>query len=351
MVVIKRSRGIVILLFLSIFVLSQASVSYAQEDLDDYSDLYSELYASDTTDFDGSYYIPLIMDIYLDESGKMLLIGYISPDQINNLTFLDSSEYLYDEETGELYLVTDSLTSKQANSWRLDLSFGGYYTEGHISVYLPDGAVFKEVSYSEGFDHFVGMSDDVVVVDIQGFDMSEPVIVIEYQQNIGEGGEIPTDTSDTTSGENGGGLEGPGTGPDESLSYLIAVIALILVVVVVVYIVVSKRPKKNEHQRESDVVHDFSEPKKDDGNVIEVTSEMKKVIETLSDRERLIVEALIRSNGRLSQADIRYETEIPKSSLTGIIQNLEQKKIITKRQKGRTNIIELSEWFLLKKER
>ena len=337
MLVLNRNCSIVVLLFLSILVLSMVPISSAQDDLYDYDAFYSELFASDTTDPDDSYYVPLIMDIYLDESGKLLLVGYVGPDQINNLTFLDSSEYIFDEETGELYVVTDSLTTKQANIWTLDLSFGGYYTEGHITVYLPDGAVFKKASYSEGFDHFVGMSDGAVVVDIQGFGMNEPEIVIEYQQNIGEGGVIPPDTSDTVAGE-------------ISITTF-AFIALIPVVAGVAFIWLSRRSEKDETSGGVDAGIGAGEPKKADDGTIKVTSEMNKVIGTLSDRERSIIEALIKSNGRLSQADIRYETEIPKSSLTGIIYNLEQKKIITKKQKGRTNIIELSEWFLLKKER
>jgi len=51
----------------------------------------------------------------------------------------------------------------------------------------------------------------------------------------------------------------------------------------------------------------------------------------------------------MTQADLRYETEIPKSSLTGILRTLERRKIINKKEWGRTNVIELSEWFLSKK--
>ena len=51
-------------------------------------------------------------------------------------------------------------------------------------------------------------------------------------------------------------------------------------------------------------------------------------------------------NGEMTQADLRYETGIPKSSLTGILRNLERRNIINKKEWGRTNVIELSEWFL-----
>jgi uncharacterized membrane protein len=72
--------------------------------------------------------------------------------------------------------------------------------------------------------------------------------------------------------------------------------------------------------------------------VIETTADMLRVMETLTDRERAIVNALLKHNGEMTHADLRYETEIPKSSLTGIIRSLERRK----------NVIELSDWFLSK---
>jgi hypothetical protein len=84
---------------------------------------------------------------------------------------------------------------------------------------------------------------------------------------------------------------------------------------------------------------------------IEITSEMAAVMETLTSRERAVLTALIDRKGRMTQADIRYETRIPKSSLTGIILSLERRKLIIKKEWGRTNIIELSEWFLFKRGR
>lgn len=85
-------------------------------------------------------------------------------------------------------------------------------------------------------------------------------------------------------------------------------------------------------------------------NNIEITSEMAAVMETLTARERAVLNALIEHNGKMNQADIRYETSIPKSSLTGILLSLERRKLITKKEKGRTNAIELSAWFLSTKD-
>ena len=83
---------------------------------------------------------------------------------------------------------------------------------------------------------------------------------------------------------------------------------------------------------------------------IEVSSEMEAVMQTLTARERAVITTLIDHSGRMTQAEIRYETGTPKSSLTGILISLERRKLVTKKEWGRTNIIELSEWFLSKKE-
>jgi uncharacterized membrane protein len=80
---------------------------------------------------------------------------------------------------------------------------------------------------------------------------------------------------------------------------------------------------------------------------IAITSEMARVMETLTDRERAVANALIKHEGEMFQVDIRYETEIPKSSLTAILRSLEKRKLIKKKEWGRTNLILLSEWFLI----
>jgi uncharacterized membrane protein len=77
---------------------------------------------------------------------------------------------------------------------------------------------------------------------------------------------------------------------------------------------------------------------------------MAAVMETLTAREKAVLAALIENNGKMNQSDIRFETRIPKSSLTGILLSLERRKLIIKKEKGRTNAIELSEWFLSKRD-
>ena len=78
---------------------------------------------------------------------------------------------------------------------------------------------------------------------------------------------------------------------------------------------------------------------------------MEAVIQTLTHREQAVISTLVEHGGRMTQAEIRYDTKTPKSSLTGILISLERRKLVTKKEWGRTNIIELSEWFLSQRER
>jgi DNA-binding HxlR family transcriptional regulator len=84
---------------------------------------------------------------------------------------------------------------------------------------------------------------------------------------------------------------------------------------------------------------------------IELTSEISTVMDTLTDKEQSILKELLQHGGTMTQTEIRYEMDISKSSLSGILTSMEKRKLITKKEKGRTNVIELSERFLNHKER
>lgn len=66
---------------------------------------------------------------------------------------------------------------------------------------------------------------------------------------------------------------------------------------------------------------------------------------------KAMMRTLIEAGGTMVQADLRCITEMAKSSLSGILLSLKNQKLINKRECCLTNVIELSEWFLSKKER
>jgi len=78
---------------------------------------------------------------------------------------------------------------------------------------------------------------------------------------------------------------------------------------------------------------------------------MNAIMETSANNERTIVQALIATGGRMTQAELRHETEMAKSSLSGILLSLKNRKLINKIECGHTNVVELSERFLSITER
>jgi len=120
----------------------------------------------------------LLLDVYLDEDGKALVIGYA--DNLDGLSFLESSEYIYDEETKALYVLTGLLTSMIGDRWELELVTGSCWDEYLVVFYLPPEVVLEAVDGSEGLEYQVAESDDALVVDFRGYDVKSPAVTMRY---------------------------------------------------------------------------------------------------------------------------------------------------------------------------
>jgi len=276
-----------------------------------------------------SYFNQLILDIYVDETGKTLVTGYV--DDIEGLPFLQTAEYLYENDTQQLYALTNALTWKYGDTWTLNFTTAAYYTDYHTIFYLPADVRLGRINSPAGLDYLVSASNDSFVIDMQGYDVGSPSVTIEYLQPLTE-----TEGADTV-------MNGNDSDNGYSLGYLPLVIALFVISVALIIAVFKLKRREEDTTR-----HHAEEPQAKEGGIGK-TPEMARIMETLTERERAIVNALIKHNGEMTQVDLRYETEIPKSSLTGILRTLERRQIIKKKEWGRTNVIELSDWFLSKK--
>lgn len=306
-----------------------------------------------------TYFNQLMLTIYLDETGKALVTGYV--DEISGLPFLNTAEYLYENHTHQLYALTNSLTTKNGDLWALNFTTTSFYTDYHTILYFPRAVQLGPIQCSTGLKPLISVSNESLVVDIQGYEVESPTFTIEYRQPLKEEGSTSAAVS------------------RYQLPLLLAAGSLGLILISL--FVVKKRGKGASKEGKEGKEGEGGEGKGKGGEEggegkggsgkqergeeggegggasravftrgeIEITSEMARVIETLTDRERAIVQALLKHGGEMTQADLRYETEIPKSSLTGIIRALERRKIIKKKEWGRTNVIELSDWFLSKK--
>jgi uncharacterized membrane protein len=329
---------------------------------------------------ENSAYQKLILNIYLDKTGKALVTGYVQ--DIRNLPFLNNSQYSYENDTLQLYALTDSLTRKNGNVWNLELASYGYFDNYHTTFYLPSDLMLKSINSTPGLDHLLSASNQSIIADFQGFEVLDPSVVIEYQQPLQQ--------------ETNAGIQ-------SNPRLVLGIIFLLTLASAFVFFM--KRRKKsskiepssailetNEAAKagpfiESEMIsspeqiepehmeepafetdrHEYdptsakaSELENTDEDMesaltdpavskdiiekeIEVTKEMAAVMETLTPRERIILQALIEAGGRTTQAELRYKTGTPKSSLSGILSSLERRKLIIKKEWGRTNIIELSE--------
>jgi hypothetical protein len=343
----------------------------------------------------------LILNVYLDFSGKALVTGYA--ENVSGLAFLNSSEFRFENDSRRLYALTDDLTAKVGDLWTLRFDARGSFEDYRVTFYLPREMSLGEINASTGLGYLLSASNESLVADVQGYEVTDPRISIQYRQPLPAGGAAPSSPPPAPVG----GF--PPVPPDGNANLILHLVAASLIMAGSALAIVMWRRKGESLQKapasgpeiamppagisppaevanaaapsvnlgggvgesspekvpelaaveeelmpvgepdESGVPNDFLEKGAWKGR-IEVSSEMEAVMQTLTARERAVITTLIDHSGRMTQAEIRYETGTPKSSLTGILISLERRKLVTKKEWGRTNIIELSEWFLSKKE-
>ncbi|MDD1742193.1 MAG: hypothetical protein LUQ47_02560 [Methanotrichaceae archaeon] len=354
-------------------------------------------------DINSEYVNRLILSIYLDKAGNSLVSGYT--ENPAGLIFLNSSQYSYDNNTSQLYAMTNALTRKEGDSWTLEFESLGSYEDYHLTFILPNDFMVKNISSTQGLNYQISISNDSIALDFQGYDIRNPATIIEYEQPLEVGAVQASSTS----------------------RFLLLLLIFVIGFAIGILLLgrskpgreLSARPAETEKaaqfredDKQDDIVHPPSkeenlmlagttlpdassdkisseeaeavqmiahdqiapledyeyseseyEDEDEDGKTkepeiqpssssaveIEISNEMAAVMETLLPRERAVLQVLIERGGRASQADLRYETRMPKSTLTSIIYSLERRKLITKKEWGRTNMIELSNRFLSKK--
>jgi len=72
---------------------------------------------------------------------------------------------------------------------------------------------------------------------------------------------------------------------------------------------------------------------------------MRVALMTLTEDERRVFEAILRSKGVAYQDKLRRELDMSKSKLSALVKNLERKQAITKERYFRTNILKVNKEF------
>jgi hypothetical protein len=119
--------------------------------------------------------------IYLDDSTsvKALLTGYVS--DLDCLSFLNSSEIAYEDDTNQIYALTYSLVSEEADRLTLNFSSTESYGAYHVTFCLPLDISLINVRVSDGLKYDSYLSEDSCVVDVQGYDVNSPAALIDYK--------------------------------------------------------------------------------------------------------------------------------------------------------------------------
>lgn len=122
----------------------------------------------------------IVLDVYVDAGGKALIVGYLEVEGPDDLAFLEGSEYIHDEETGELYALSDELTSVREGLTTLEFKADADWNECHLAFYLPKDAEVLSVSSSAGLEYSVTEAEDSMMVEALGYDLDGVEVVIDY---------------------------------------------------------------------------------------------------------------------------------------------------------------------------
>lgn len=266
----------------------------------------------------------LSLHSYVADNGQVLLVGFIDETSLQDLNLLQG--YEYDTTESQLYGYTDALTSKIGDMWKFDLSLEGKFDDYYVGVYLPSGAEITKID--TGVSYRIGQDDGNLLVEFDDLSVQDPDIRINYKLGAGDisGGQTATPLY------RGGARQ---TGFD--LLPFIAIIAVVIIIIIIIVLVFAARSKKRTQHHSVPSLH--------------VTGEMERLMRTLNENERAVLNVIVKHDGKATQNRVRQETNIPKSSLSGIVANLETKGILKRFKHGNTNDLELSSWFLGKKER
>jgi len=123
----------------------------------------------------------IVLDVYLDSEGRALIVGYLVAEDPEYLAFIESSEYVHDEDTGELYALNSGLTSILGEKTELEFEAEAVWDECHLVFYLPANAELLSVSCSEGLDYTVAEAEDSLVVEVLGYELDGAEVAIDYE--------------------------------------------------------------------------------------------------------------------------------------------------------------------------
>lgn len=204
---------------------------------------------------------------------------------------------------------TDALTSKSGSIWTLNFTFPTSFYMLEVNIYLPSSIIRHIESYPK-IEPFIELANKQITISWLVQDGEQFSCAINYQPKAGA-------LSGTT---------------EAYFYYLLLALGLISLAGVASAIYL-KRRKVIPIQPAT----------------LQPSTNLTTVLPTLDERERKIIDELLKFGGKTTQAKLYYSTGIPKATLHRTLKELERKNIIKLVGVGKTNLVEFSEWALEKK--
>jgi len=241
----------------------------------------------------------LIMDLSVSSRGTVAFYG-----ETNRLPVeLDPRLGNLAPKDGRFANTTDLLTTKDGLNWTLKLAIVKDYSDVFINVYLPDGASVMAVSPS----NWTILADKKgLVVNFQGSFTSEDELYIRYQ--LGGASSVSLQ------------------------SYALPVIAAAGACIVAAMGLKWLWPRLRPKPAAAPVAID--------------QAKMEAILPTLNERERMVLEAIVKEGGRISQRKLKHICDLPKSTLSRITDELQRKGLVRKIPVGQTNELRVDERLL-----
>ena len=221
-----------------------------------------------------------------------LLVGFVSAE---TYYYADVDIYVTNDglvsvegETNHPYLLIDNspeFTSKEGRLWILNFSVEGIFSDVIYTLHLPKDTNINYIKTPKlsRVEHF---SDEIRIIGTA--ENQKLNLVFQYQIKRSY----------------------------ESGSYLVLYILVTFIVGIVIFYFVFKSRKKEDFK------HD---------------------VRSLTDRQKLIFDLIIKNKGSITQNVLEKETGLPKSSLSRNVDALVRKGILKKESKGMTNVLYLKD--------
>jgi len=252
---------------------------------------------SQTNSGANGYY--LVMDLTVSSRGTVAFYG-----ETNRLPVsLDPRLGSLAPKDGRFANTTDLLTTKDGLNWTLRLAMVHDYSNVFINVYLPVGASVMSVSPG---NWTILPDKKSLVVNFQGSFRSGDELCIRYQL---------------------GGGSSPKVG-----GYAITAIGAAGICAVAVVGFKLLWPRFRPSPPVPPVAID--------------QAKMDAILPTLNERERLVLEAIVKEGGRVSQRKLKHICDLPKSTLSRVTDELQRKGLVRKIPVGQTNELRVDERLL-----